>query len=88
MDLSKAFDMISHDLLFAKLAAFGISPPDLALLHSYLRDRSQRVRIEDVTSDVIVISKGVPQGSVLGPSLLSNNADGNQIFLVITILRW
>ena len=58
--------------------AFGIYPPD----------RSQRVRIEDVTSDVIVISKGVPQGSVLGPSLLSNNTDDNQIFLVITILRW
>ena len=41
MDLSKAFDMISHDLLFAKLAAFGIYSPNLALLHSYLRDRSQ-----------------------------------------------
>ena len=64
MDFSKAFDMISHDLLFAKLAAFGIYPPDLPLLHSYLRDRSQRVRIEDVTLDVIVIPKGVPQGSV------------------------
>ena len=38
---SKAFNMISHDLLFAKLAAFGIYSPNLALLHSYLRDRSQ-----------------------------------------------
>ena len=59
--------MISHDLLFAKLAAFGIYSPNLALLHSYLRDRCQRVKIEDVTSDVIVISEGVPQGSILGP---------------------
>ena len=57
--------MISHDLLFAKLAAFGIYSPNLALLHSYLR--CQRVKIEDVTSDVIVISEGVPQGSILGP---------------------
>ena len=52
MDLSKAFDMIPHDLLLAKLAAYGVAPVSLPLLHSYLRDRSQRVRIEDVTSDV------------------------------------
>ena len=96
MNLSKAFDMIPHDLLLAKLAAYGVAPVSLPLLHSYLRDRSQRVRIEDVTSDVVVFSKGVPQGSVLGPLLfniflndlfyfinranLSNYADDNQIY--------
>ena len=96
--------MISHDLLLAKLATYGVSQPSLVLVHSYLRDRSQRVRIEDVTSDVVVFSKGIPQGSVLGPLLfniflndlfsyinranLSNYADDNQIFLVIAILRW
>ena len=71
MDRSKAFDMISHDHLLAKLAAYGASPLRLAFVHSYLRDRSQRVRIEDVTSDVVVFSKGVPQGSVLGPLLFN-----------------
>ena len=64
MDRSKAFDMISHDFLLAKLAGYGVSPSSLALVHSYLNDRSQSVRIEDVTSDVVVFSKGVPQGSV------------------------
>ena len=68
MDLSKAFDMIPHDLLLAKLAAYGVAPVSLPLLHSYLRDRSQRVRIEDITYDVF--SKGVPQGLVLGPLFL------------------
>ena len=95
MDLSKAFDMIPYDPLLAKLAAYGVAPACLPLLHSYLKDRSQRVRIEDVTSDV-VFSKGVPQGSVLRPLLfnnflnelfyfinranLSNYADDNQIY--------
>ena len=51
--------MIPHDLLLAKLAAFSVAPVSLPLLHSYLRDRSQCVRIEDVTSDVAVFSEGV-----------------------------
>ena len=63
--------MISHDLLLTKLAAYGVFPPSLTLLHSYLRDRPQRVRIEDVTSDIVVFSKVVPQGSVLGPLLFN-----------------
>ena len=95
MDLSKAFDMILHDLLLARLAAYGVAPVSLPLLHSYLRDKSQRVRI-DVTSDVVVFYKGVLQGSVLGRLLfniflndlfnfinranLSNYADDNQIY--------
>ena len=54
MDLAKAFDMTPHDLLLAKLTAYGVAPVSLPLLHNYLRDRSQRVRIEDVTSRVVV----------------------------------
>ena len=49
----------------------GVSSPDLALVHNYIRDRSQHMRIKDVTSDVVVFSKGVPLGSVLGPLLFN-----------------
>ena len=90
--------------LLAKLAAYGVSPPSLALLHSYIRDRSKPVRIEDVTSDVVVFYKSVPQGSILGPLLLniflkdrfyfinraslSNSTDDTRFFPVNAILRW
>ena len=69
MDLSKAFDMIPNDLLLAKLAALRGAPVSLPLLRSYLTDRSQRIRIEDVTCVVVFFLKGTPQASVLGPIL-------------------
>ena len=62
MDLSKAFDLIPHDLLLAKLSAYGISTHSLDLLKGYLTNRRQQVRIEDVTSDISYVNSGVPQG--------------------------
>ena len=98
MDLSKAFDLIPHNLLLAKLAAYGIRNESLTLLQSYLQDRSQRVKIENITSDSVSVTRGVPQGSVLGPLLfnvflndlfyfikvakLSNYADDNQLYSI------
>ena len=45
MDLSKAFDCLNHKLLIAKLSAYGFSPNALRLIHSYLSERKQRVKI-------------------------------------------
>ena len=67
MDLSKAFDYVPHDLLIAKLEAYGINENLLAYLHSYLSNRKQCVRINNVTSDFETIISGVPQGSIVGP---------------------
>ena len=66
MDLSKAFDTINHDLLIAKLHAYGIRGTSLRLLKNYLSNRFQRTKIEDEFSTWEELLTGVPQGSVLG----------------------
>ena len=65
-DLSKAFDCLSHDLLIAKLDAYGLDKKSLKLVSSYLSNRKQRVKINDTYSSLGEILFGVPQGSILG----------------------
>ncbi len=60
MDLSKAFDAMPHDILVAKLYAYGMSQETVTLLVSYLRNRKQRVKVGNCKSDWEPISKGVP----------------------------
>ena len=69
MDLSKAFDTINHELLIAKLHAYGFSKEALTLIASYLSDRWQYVKINNTFSTWYALEQGVPQGSVLGPVL-------------------
>ena len=71
-DLSKAFDCLNHNLLIAKLNAYGFSFPALRLIHDYLLNRKQRTRINKYSSRVEIVF-GVPQGSIL-VSLLFNIA--------------
>ena len=69
MDLSKAFDCLNHELLIAKLSAYGFSRSALKLIHSYLNARQQRVKVNVSFSTSRQTSLGAPQGSVLGPLL-------------------
>ena len=80
-DLSKAFDVIPHGLLIAKLHAYGCNVKTVNLIYNYLRNRFQRVKLNNSRSDWSVIKKGVPQGSVLGPILF--NIFINDIFLFV-----
>ena len=70
-DLSKAFDCLVHDLLIAKLNAYGFSYRALKLVYNYLTNRKQRVKINCTFSNWNDILLGVPQGSILGPLLFN-----------------
>ena len=72
-DLSKAFDCLNCELLIAKLNAYGFTLPALNLIHNYLSNRKQRVRVNDSYSLWQDILFGVPQGTILGPLLFNIN---------------
>ena len=73
LDFSKAFDLVNHQLLGHKLDRIGIRGPPKNWLLSYLQDRSQQVTVYKdgvkYTSPPKTFNLGVPQGSVLGPTL-------------------
>ena len=69
VDLSKAFDTISHSKLLTKLPSYGIDGKELAWFEDYLFNRSARVSYNDVLSEAQQLKSGVPQGSILGPLL-------------------
>ena len=71
MDLSKAFDSLNHDLLLAKLEAYGLYNNPVSFMRTYLTNRLQRCKINNSFSEWAKISAGVPQGSILGPLLFN-----------------
>lgn len=68
-DFKKAFDSVSHHKLLIKLQAYGISDNLLAWIADFLNNRIQMVKINNSYSCPIFVTSGVPQGSVLGPTL-------------------
>ena len=64
MDLSKAFYCVPHDLLLAKLAAYGIDDNLILYIRSYLLNLKQYVCINNILSGFKKVISGVPQGSI------------------------
>lgn len=69
LDLAKAFDTVSVPILLNKLESFGIRGVVLEWFRSYLSLRRQRIKINNSVSDSNTVTFGVPQGSILGPTL-------------------
>src|SRR5215469_3496435 len=71
LDFSKAFDVVSHDILLNKLNRLGVTNKSLAWFKTYLEDRNQYTRLGNTTSPLTTITHGVSQGSVIGPLLFN-----------------
>ena len=70
-DFSKAFDRVSHIILYDKLQSMGLHSNFLMWIKSYLSDRICKVIVEGFESQSYIQTSGVPQGSILGPLLFN-----------------
>ena len=74
MNLSKEFDIVNHNLFLAKLKDYGFPTTATSLIREYLKERGQlkgKDWVEGICSEWKGVKAGVPQGSLLGPLLLS-----------------
>ena len=69
IDFMKAFDTMPHGRLLIKLSAYGFKGQILGWIRDFLRSRKQRVVVNSVKSEEARVGSGIPQGSVLGPSI-------------------
>ena len=70
-DFSKGLNTVSHEIICDKLKSTNINPYIINLIISFLDNWKQRVVVDNAVTAFVVISRGVPQGTVLGPTLFS-----------------
>ena len=69
LDISKAFDRVWHAGLLHKLKSYGMSGQVIGLISSFLSNRRFQVVLDGKSSKEYPVNAGVPQGSILGPTL-------------------
>ena len=71
LDISKAFDRVWHKALFSKLPSFGLHPSFCSFICNFLYNCSISAVVDDHCASPKPVISGVPQGSVLSPTLSS-----------------
>ena len=67
----KAFDTVAHDILLNILEKYGVRGTVLDVFRNYLQDRVQYVKVGETLSEPEIVKIGIPQGTVLGPTLFN-----------------
>ena len=75
LDLSKAFDAVSHWYLLSKIPSYGISGNEFTWLENYLLNRKEHVFYDGNLSKAFRVFRGIPQGSIFGPTLFLLHLD-------------
>ena len=89
IDLSKAFDTLSHAQILENLSSTGLKGVEYELFQNYLFNRKQTVIYDGVASDPQYVLSGVPQGSILGPLLFLIAYDGlNEVLIHCKIIMY
>jgi Reverse transcriptase (RNA-dependent DNA polymerase) len=71
VDLRKAFDCVKHSILLKKLRSVGVRDKNFEIFASYLNERSQFIELNSISSMMLAVTAGIPQGSLIGPLLFN-----------------
>ena len=83
-DLSKAFDCLPPKMLITKINAYGVERDAWMLIANYFRGLKQRVKVGNVKSNWKSLTKGAPQGSLMGP--FTYNVHSNDLLFMLLIV--
>ena len=80
LDLRKAFDTIDPLLLLSRLRVIGVRGITLEVFRSYMSNMQQCTKINEAISNLLAVTRGVPQGTVLGPTLLYSSQKCRRVY--------